>query len=154
MSEAFVQAVNAKDLTDFIEGLAQGWYQVGGEHVRLIFDVATAGDPLAIETIAWAGRELGETANAVIRQLDMQNECFDIVLIGSVFKGGKLLTEPLEQTIRPLAPCTNFTRLTVPPVAGGVLLGMEQAGLKDENVRKNLFASLKAEVERKETSAI
>src|SRR6266540_4080588 len=46
---------------------------VGAEAAPLVFQVAEAGDPVARGLIHWAGCELGEIANAVIRQLEFEN---------------------------------------------------------------------------------
>jgi N-acetylglucosamine kinase-like BadF-type ATPase len=138
----FVQAAGAKDLSDLIEGLALGWYQLEASLVRQIFETANHGDVVAQEILAWAGSELGETTKAVIRQLAIQDDTFDIILIGSVFKGGNLFLEPFKKVITDFATGARFIRLMVPPVAGAVLLGMEQVGLRDEQVRSKLFDSI------------
>jgi N-acetylglucosamine kinase-like BadF-type ATPase len=143
LSNALVKAAGARDLTDLIEGLAQDWYHLKGQHVRLVFAEAAVGDRVAQDILSWAGQELGETANAVIRQLDIQKDCFDVVLIGSVFKGGPMLIDPLQKTIQAFAPCANFSRLEVPPVAGGVLWGMELVGLHSRSLRQALLDSLR-----------
>jgi N-acetylglucosamine kinase-like BadF-type ATPase len=103
--------------------------------------VAAAGDPVAIEVIRWAGCELGELAKAVIRQLQFENLAFEVVLVGSLFKGGPLLIEPMQETIWSLAPNARFVRLETPPVVGATLLGMEQVGLETRQVRATLTRS-------------
>jgi hypothetical protein len=84
---------------------------------------------------------MGETTNAVIRQMGFQNLSFEIVLIGSVFNGGPLFEGPLKTTVQRFAPHAQFTRLAVPPVTGGVLLGMELVGLHNHHTRETLFGS-------------
>lgn len=128
LSEAFMQAFDAPDLTALIEGIALEKYPLSAELARLVFEVAYQGDEVAREVIQWTARELGETTKAVIRQVNLQDETFEVVLIGSVFKGGPLFTEPLMQTIQEFAPRAMFHALQAPPVIGAVLLGMEQAG--------------------------
>lgn len=139
LSAAFMQMAGAKDLTGLIEGLALGTIQIGGEYAREVFRVAAAGDRVACEVISWVATELGETANAVIRQLGIQTLPFEVVLIGSVFKGGNLFSGPLQRAIQAFAPQATFTRLHVPPVAGGVLLGMEQVGPVQPEMREHLL---------------
>ena len=146
LSDSFILSTGAKHLTDLIEGIAQGWYHLNGKHARLVFEEANKGDPIARDVLAWAGRELGETANAVVRQLGIERETFEVVLIGSVFNGGALITEPLQKTIQDFAPGAAFTRLDVPPVAGAVLWGMELAGLPAAGLRQALIASIRAVV--------
>jgi hypothetical protein len=77
----------------------------------------------------------------VIRQLEFEGLDFDVVLIGGMFDGGPLLIEPMRQTILALAPGARLVRLTVPPVIGAVLLGMEQAGLAALERRETLIDS-------------
>src|SRR5574339_291190 len=104
-------------------------YQVGAEAARLVFRVASEGDQIARDLICWAGTELGEMANAVIRQLEFENLAFDVVMTGSMFEGGQMLIEPMQKTIHKLAPKARFTRLNIPPVIGAAILGMEAAGI-------------------------
>ncbi len=69
-------------------------------------------------------------ANAVIRQLEFENLTFDIVMTGSMFEGGRLLIEPMRETIYKLAPGARLVRLRMPPVISAVILGMEAANIK------------------------
>jgi hypothetical protein len=86
-----------------------------------------------------AGCELGKLANGVIRQLGFQKLEFEVALVGSLYDGNPLLIETMRATIHSIAPGAKLVRLTVPPVVGAVLLGMEQAGLSpDGRVRENL----------------
>jgi N-acetylglucosamine kinase-like BadF-type ATPase len=142
LSDSFIQATGAKSLTDLIEGLSEGWYHLRGKHVSLVFSAAAAGDQVARDILSWSAAELGETTNAVIRQLDLQKETFEVVLIGSVFNGGRIFIEPLQRAILETAPFASFSRLEVPPVAGGVLWAMELVGLHNRQLRKALIDSL------------
>jgi len=82
-------------------------------------------------------------AVAVIRQLDFQALKFDVVLSGSMFEGGPLLIEPLRATVLNEAPGACFVRLDVPPVIGSVMIGVEQVGLKpDQMIRERLAKTL------------
>ena len=96
-------------------------------------------DLMARRVIEWAGRELGGLANGVIRQLGFESLDFDVVLVGSLYEGGPLLTDAMRQTVHAVAPGARFVRLTAPPVVGGVLLGMEQVGLNGRAVRERLI---------------
>jgi N-acetylglucosamine kinase-like BadF-type ATPase len=100
-------------------------YQVGAEAARIVFRVAEEGDQAARDLLCWAGTELGEMANAVIRQLAFENLAFDVVMTGSMFEGGAMLIEPMQTTIHKLAPQARLVRLSVPPVVGAMMLGME-----------------------------
>jgi N-acetylglucosamine kinase-like BadF-type ATPase len=125
LADAIIAHVGARDLEDLMRGYTTYEYQIGAEAARLVFRVAEDGDPAARDLIVWAGTELGEMANAVIRQLEFENLAFDVVMTGSMFEGGSMLIEPMRETIHKLAPKARLVRLSVPPVAGAVMLGME-----------------------------
>lgn len=126
ISKALITYAGAKDLADLIEGINLGFYEVDPAAAPLIFEAANNGDEVAQNLIKWAGIELGEMANAIIRQLEFEAEAFDVVLSGSLFKGGQLLIDPMWKTITCLAPNARLVHLKAPPVIGAVLLGMEQ----------------------------
>ena len=139
LSDAFIAHFNAPDLTGLIEGLTQNTYHLNSHMARMVFDIAQQGDPVARDLIHWLGCELGEQVCAVIRQLDLMNEIFEVVQIGSLFAGGPMLVEPMQQTARALAPGARFVDLAAPPVVGGVLLGMQMAGLEFHPIRSHLI---------------
>lgn len=144
LSQAFIQRAGAKDLDDLIEGMYVGRYSLQHEDIMLVFKIASQGDPQALDVIRWAGGKLGQMACAVINQLDLQNEIFDIVLIGSLYNGHPLLTQSLSETVHEAAPGARLVRLSVPPVIGGVVLGMEMAGLNPLPVRGHLIETLQS----------
>lgn len=142
LTPALLRHTGTSSLDELLEGLVMRRVELSAAAAPLVFQVAANGDPVAMDLIRWAGRELGEMANAVIRQLDLQSLAFDVVLIGSMFGGGPLLVEPMRDTIQALAPGARLLRLAAPPVIGGVILGMEQAGLAPgPAIRRALAAS-------------
>jgi N-acetylglucosamine kinase-like BadF-type ATPase len=130
LSAALVEWVGAKDFDDLIRGYTEKYYTIGADAAPVIFRIAEQGDPLANQLIEWAGCELGEMANAVIRQLEFEKIEFEVALIGSMFKGGEILIDPMRKTIHQLAPKAKLVRVEIKPVIGAVLLGMEAEGLK------------------------
>jgi N-acetylglucosamine kinase-like BadF-type ATPase len=126
LSQTFIKYTGAKSLEDLLAGYTQEYYQVGAETAPLVFQTAYEGDEVARNLITWAGNELGELANGVIRQLSFEEQTFDVVLSGSMFEGGALLIDPMRATIQKHAPKAQLVRLKVPPVLGAVLIGMEQ----------------------------
>ncbi|MFC1936473.1 N-acetylglucosamine kinase [Chloroflexota bacterium] len=132
LTQAFIEYVGAEDSEDLIEGYCQGRYsgKLAAPAARLVFEVAEAGDTVAIDLIAWAGRELGDMACGIIRKLSFEKLAFDVVLSGSLFDGGAMLIEPMRETIQQVALQARLVKLEVPPVIGAVLIGMEQGGLK------------------------
>jgi N-acetylglucosamine kinase-like BadF-type ATPase len=139
LTPAFLLHTGAKDLDDLVEGIYLGRYDLTPAMTMLVFEIARQGDQPALEVIRWAGAELGMMAVSVINQLDLQNEIFDVVLIGSLYDGHPLMTESMRATIHQAAPGARLVRLTVPPVVGAVLLGMQTAGQDANAVRTRLI---------------
>jgi N-acetylglucosamine kinase-like BadF-type ATPase len=129
LCEALIAHAGARDLEDLLRGYTMYEYQIGADAAPLVFQVAAEGDAVAQDLIRWAGMEIGEMANAVIRQLDFQDLAFDVVMTGSMFEGGEMLTAPMREVVLNLAPRARFVRLNVPPVVGAVMLGFEAGGL-------------------------
>jgi N-acetylglucosamine kinase-like BadF-type ATPase len=128
LGPALAAFTGARDVPDLLEGLMEERYDLEASAAPLIFQTALAGDPVAAGLIGWAGTELGEMANAVIRQLGFEDMEFDLVLSGSMFGGSPGMADAMRRTVSTLAPRANLARLGVPPVVGAVLLAMEQAG--------------------------
>jgi N-acetylglucosamine kinase-like BadF-type ATPase len=142
LSPAFLQLTGAKDLDELVEGVYIGKYEFDTALIFKVFEVAAQGDPEALKVIAWAGRELGELACGVIRQLGLENDPVEVVLIGSLYGGHPLMTETLRKTVLEVAPAAQIVRLTAPPVVGGVLLALEECfGNEAYNRRDTLLAS-------------
>ncbi len=141
LTPAFIKYTGAQNLPDLLQGLTEGRLVLNHTAAPLVFAVAAEGDPVALEVVHWAGSELGELAKAVIRQLNFEAIPFDVVMVGSLFKGGSLLVEPMRTAIHALAPQARLVRLNVPPVVGAVLLGMEQAHLETATLRPQLITS-------------
>ena len=139
LTGAFLKLTGAKDAAELIEGIVMQRYDYGAHWALTVFETAQAGDEVARQVIEWAGKELGELACAVIRQLDLQYEAVEVVQSGSLYQGGALLTEPMRQTVQLTAPRARMVRLDAPPVVGGVLLAMEQAFGKDAYTHRKLL---------------
>jgi N-acetylglucosamine kinase-like BadF-type ATPase len=127
LTSLLMHYLGATDVVDMLHGLTSDRLHIDAAIAPLIFEVAAQGDAVAIDLIRWAGRELGELAKAVIRQLDFATLEFDVVLLGSMFNGGAVLIDPMRESIAELAPRAKLVRLQTLPVVGAVLLGMEQA---------------------------
>jgi N-acetylglucosamine kinase-like BadF-type ATPase len=142
-----------EDLGQMIEGLYLGQYHPDSLDALMVFRIAHEGDPAAIEVVRWAGEKLGDMACGVIRQLEFEDLDFEVVLIGSLYDGHPLLIDSMRETILQVAPHASLVKLDVPPVVGGVLLGMEVAGFDFLSSRPNLIMSAKA-MFRKRNSGI
>lgn len=141
LTDAFVTLTGAADATDLMEGLSQGRYELSADAAQVVFRLAAEGDRVAEDLIRWAGRELGSLAVGVIRQLGIESLEFEVVLIGSMFKGSPLLTEEMAAAVHKVAPKACLVRLATPPVVGGVLLATQEAGLETATIRGTLMTS-------------
>jgi N-acetylglucosamine kinase-like BadF-type ATPase len=141
LTEAFIQLTGATDAADLLEGVYLWRYQLDAAAAPLVFEVAAQGDAVAQDLIRSTGQQLGSMATGVIRQIGIQDLAFDVVLIGSMFKGGPSLTAAMSSTIHAVAPKARLVRLAAPPVIGGVLLAMEQVGMEAAHLRQALIHS-------------
>jgi Predicted N-acetylglucosamine kinase len=146
LTPVLVKHFGAKSPDELIEGVYLNRYQLTPELALMVFEVARQGDGEALEVMRWAGEALGQLAIGVINQLNLQAESFEVVLIGSLHDGSPVLNQALRETVQQVAPKAQFVRLSVPPVVGGVLLGMEEAGLNGYKIRDRLIDSTKAAI--------
>lgn len=144
LTECFIEATGAQDPVDLLSGLMRGRYYLGANHAPLVFELAAIDDSVALEAVSWAGRELGELAISVIRQLDLSAMAFDVVLSGSFFNGSPLVRQTMAETINHYAPKAHLVRLTADPVIGAVLLGMDAAGFATNCLRNVLTQTIKS----------
>jgi N-acetylglucosamine kinase-like BadF-type ATPase len=91
------------------------------------FSEASAGDVVARSIISRLATELAGMANSLMRRLDMARLPVEVVLAGGVFRtSDEKFYEELYGRIRGVAPEARFVHLAWPPVAGAVLLGLDQ----------------------------
>ncbi|MBN2086037.1 MAG: hypothetical protein JW748_12530 [Anaerolineales bacterium] len=128
LTDVFLECTGARDLPDMFEGLMEDRYRLEPCTAPRIFETAAQGDAVAMGLIDWAGTELGEMVVAVTRQLEFQKLEFDVVMIGSMFEAGPVLTDPMRRKVHSEAPRARFIRLACPPVVGAAILAMEQGG--------------------------
>jgi N-acetylglucosamine kinase-like BadF-type ATPase len=151
LTQEFLRLTGAKDIPSLIEGLEMGEYYLNSDYARVVHTTALQGDPVALSIIQWAGSELGWTALAVIRQLCIEQQEFEVVLVGSLYEMGEMLIAPMRAVITSEAPQARLVKLSSPPVVGGVLLAMEQVGLDPAPVREPLIASTRSLIREKIT---
>ena len=144
LTQLFMAHFSAPTLDDLVEGVYLHRYEFDSLLVLKVFEIARQGDPQAQAVMHWAGHELGEMAVGVINQLAIQSDLFEVVLIGSLHGNSSILDTSLQETILAVAPHASFVRLTVPPVVGGVLLGMEAAGNNGHSIRYHLISTTAA----------
>jgi N-acetylglucosamine kinase-like BadF-type ATPase len=132
LSNRLVRLVGAADVADLLEGVSRWRYNLFplvADVVQALMEEADGGDGPAREILLRAGRELGGGAVVVIRRLGMEDEEFDLVLAGGLFRSASpLLLDTLRGTVQAVAPGARPVRLDVPPVVGGVLLAIDAVG--------------------------
>lgn len=128
LSPVFMRHFGVNTLDELIEKVYLSRHHFQPKDVLMVFQVAVQGDPQALQAIARMGCGLGEMACGVINQLEIIDLAFDVVLIGSLWNGHPLLAQKFGETVNRHALHARMLRLNVPPVVGGVLLGMEAAG--------------------------
>jgi N-acetylglucosamine kinase-like BadF-type ATPase len=99
------------------------------ELVPLVFAEADAGDEVAAQLVARQVDEIVAMAGAAIRRLDLSGHDVEVVLGGGLFHGeAPTFLERIRSGIVGIAPAARLTQLTVPPVVGAALLGLDRLG--------------------------
>lgn len=93
---------------------------------RLVVETALEGDETAIAIMKDAGRELGLAASAVITKLKLENSKVPIGCVGSVFKAGQLLTEPLLEKVWAVAPKAFLKDPVMIPATAAALMALKR----------------------------
>lgn len=142
LTQAFMSFAGVDSELALIEGLATDVIHLPPILAKEIFRTAEQGDPVAKEIITTSAHDLALNVNAVIRQLELQEQTFDLVLIGSIFKSGEPYMDPFRQTVHSFAPHANLVHLSVPPVVGSILMAAEMVGIKTKSFRENLLVTI------------
>lgn len=91
---------------------------------RFVVEAAQEGDAVAATILQEAGSELGLAACAVIDQLGLRRNKVPIGCVGSVFNAGKLLTDPMIETIHTVAPKAFLTEPSMLPAHAAALMAL------------------------------
>ncbi len=146
----FLEIYEAQDLPELVEWISRGQVErPDGRLAPVVFEAAEAGDGVAQAIIRQAGRELGQNALAVARQLGLTSEAFPLVLAGGVFRSGsEVLRQAVLEPFWSEAPAVQPVDLQAPPVAGSIFMAMQAAGQEvTPQVRQRLLAEAQARVE-------
>lgn len=128
LTNLFMETFGADSLADLVEGMVLRRYPVTGELAPRIFDVARDGDESANKAVRWAAGKLADLAIGATRQLELQEQSFEIVMSGSFYKAGEILTAPMKERILQVAKRAEFFLLDIPPVCGAVIMAMLNSG--------------------------
>src|SRR5690606_15185181 len=92
---------------------------------RFVVEAARDGDPVAVDILNEAGSELGLAACAVIESLGLQKQKVPIGCVGSVFKAGEILKQPMIDTIKTVASKAFLTEPLMPPSHAAALISLK-----------------------------
>jgi len=96
------------------------------EMTPLLFDVADAGDPVAVDLVLRQAGEVAGLAVAALRRLDLLDEPTPVVLGGGVLTAGhRLLLDAVDELLAERAPKASTRVVTTPLVIGAGLLGLD-----------------------------
>ncbi len=98
----YFQVATADDLSTAIYAPTVTNDRIAGFSKQVI-ETARAGDPVAINILREAGRELGKAAVTAIRKLKMEQERFQVAFVGGVFAAGEFVIAPLREEIARVA---------------------------------------------------
>lgn len=108
MACAYFHVTTADDLTTAIYAPTITNERIAG-FGRDVIEAAKQDDRAASEIMADAGAELGLAAVAVIKNLHMERERFQIAYVGGVFRAaGDLILDPLSAAVKRIAPRAYF----------------------------------------------
>ncbi len=96
----------------------------------LVSRAAEDGDGVALRILEEKGRILGELVVSAASQLGMLGTRFGVSPHGGVFKAGRPVLGPLEETVRAAAPLAHLVEAKLPPACGAVLLLLRRAGFE------------------------
>ena len=96
----------------------------------IVFAAAADGDPVAARLVADVADEIVAWAGAMIRRLHLTRTDVPVVLSGGIIRTTYApFHDRIRTRIAAIAPAATVRALTVPPVVGAALLGLDRLGL-------------------------
>ena len=93
---------------------------------RYVIEAAKTKDPIAREIMADAGRELALAAAAVIRNLKLENERFQVACVGRVISSaGELVLASMREELKKVAPGAYIAPPLFPPAVAAARMARE-----------------------------
>ena len=94
----------------------------------LVSQAADGGDEVALRMLREKGRILAELVVSAASRLGMLQTPFGVSLNGGVFRAGRPILGPLEESVRAAAPRAAIVEPRLPPPCGAVVLLLRRAG--------------------------
>ncbi len=106
----------------------------------LVFKLASQGDQAAQDILVSIGTDQGDQVCGVIRQLGLEDEPVEVVLVGSVYKGeDPLLIDAMNLAIHRVCPRARLHPPVYQPAVGAYLTALEDRGVVvDQRVYANV----------------
>ena len=98
---------------------------------ELVDEAAREGDEVARQILTAAGGELGRLAASVIEKLGLHSSAFRVACVGSVFRSGELVLEPLREAVSRVSPRAEIGPPLYPPAIGAVKLAQNRCEMSD-----------------------
>jgi len=98
---------------------------------EVVYEAAHEGDEVARQILATAGRELGRLAASVIEKLGLHLGAFRVACVGSVFRSGEFVLEPLREAVSLIAPQAEIGPPLHSPAIGAVKLAQKRCEMAD-----------------------
>ena len=92
---------------------------------EVVDEAAREGDEVARQILSAAGHELGRLAASVIDKLGLHSSSFRVACVGSVFRSGEFVLEPLREAVSLIAPHAEIGPPLYPPAIGAVKLAQQ-----------------------------
>jgi len=98
----------------------------------VVFETASAGDPVAREIVVRLGDEVATMATTLLRRLHLLDSDADVVLGGGTLQSGNgILIERIHELMGEAAPNVQVKVLDVPPVVGALIEALVMSGASD-----------------------
>lgn len=148
LTELLLEFLNYQTVDEMFHDFLDHKKSVPADVVKLLFVAAKKEDKVAIDLLKLQGKELGLSARAVIRRLQLEEESFDIVMAGSILtrSGDELIEQAINEITLPVAPNSRTVKLNTEPVVGALLLAMERANYpitEEINMHLNRITEIK-----------
>lgn len=101
--------------------------EIAKEIPKLVFELASKGDEVCRELLKNMGETVGRYTVSIARKLELLDEEFPVVLIGSIYKGkDPIFIESMKEVVLQKAKFAKFVRPEKPPVYGAYYLALDR----------------------------
>jgi N-acetylglucosamine kinase-like BadF-type ATPase len=123
------RAVNVSTLEDLANRIyLEGWTAPEVANLApVVLEAADEGDDQAMKIVEDAAMELALAARVVIETLGMEDETFEVVLSGGIFKGSPRMVEIIQKELSEVNPQAEVILPRQEPAIGAGLIALEAA---------------------------